>query len=102
MHLIQLLLPLYSNQGERFPKTLFAKVRSELVAQFGGLTAFVNVPAEGLWQEEEGSTVRDEMVIFEVMVPRLDKAWWQQYRAGLESRFRQDVIVVRALAIEML
>jgi hypothetical protein len=41
-------------------------------------------------------------VIFEVMAETLERAWWKAYRADLETRFRQDVIVARALPTEML
>lgn len=40
-------------------------------------------------------TSRDDIVVFEVMVRGLDAAWWRGYRAELEGRFPQDVVVVR-------
>ena len=42
------------------------------------------------------------MLLFEVMVERLDRTWWSGYRVELERRFRQERIVVRALGVEML
>ena len=96
MHLVQLLLPLYDNRGNRLNKTLFAQVRDELVTRFGGLTAHARAPASGLWQEGAGATVHDELVIYEVMVDPLDEAWWRSYRSELETRFRQDELVIRA------
>ena len=36
------------------------------------------------------------------MADALDRGWWSAYRAELERRFRQDVIVIRAQAIEQL
>ena len=36
------------------------------------------------------------MIIVEVMAKRFDRAWWQKYRQDLESKFRQDEIIVRA------
>jgi hypothetical protein len=35
-------------------------------------------------------------VVFEVMVKRLDRAWWKNYQRELEGRFRQRQIVIRA------
>jgi hypothetical protein len=99
MHLVQILLPLSDNAGNRFPRELYGRVRSELTERFGGLTAFTRAPAEGLWTEG-GETSRDEIVIFEVMTKELDRDWWRSYRRDLEGRFRQDVIVIRAQAIE--
>lgn len=101
MHTIEILLPLYDNEGTRFGAAPFAQVREELVAHFGGLTAFTRSPAEGLW-EESGERSRDEIVIFEVIADWLDRSWWRDYRAQLEERFRQDEIVVRAREVELL
>ena len=101
MHLVQLLLPLYDNDGNHFPPEPYGLVRTELSGRFGGLTAFPSAPAEGLWTED-GKTSHDEIVIFEVMADALDRAWWSAYRAELERRFRQDVIVIRAQTIEQL
>ena len=98
-HLVQLLLPLYDNRGNRLSRTLFAQVRDELVERFGGLTAHARAPASGLWQESAGETVRDDVVIYEVMVETLDETWWRRYRAELEKRFKQSELVVRAHAI---
>ena len=102
MHIIELLLPLYDNDGVPFGAEPFGQVREELVAHFGGLPAFTRNPAEGLWDAGEGERARDDIVIFEVMADWLDRGWWRTYRAELESRFRQDVIVVRAREVELL
>ena len=102
MHIIEILLPLYDNDGAAFGAEPFGQVREELVARFGGLTAFTRSPAEGLWQAGGGERARDEIVIFEVMADWLDRGWWRTYRAELEARFRQDVIVVRAREVELL
>src|SRR5437868_5745256 len=102
MHLIQVLLPLYDNVGERLPRELFKAVATELTEHFGGLTAHTRAPAEGLWKEDAQTTTQDDNVMYEIMVERLDRAWWRDYRAGLESRFRQDVVVVRAQVVEVL
>jgi hypothetical protein len=98
MYLIQILLPTYDNEGRRFERGLFEGVRSELTERFGGVTAFVQSPALGLWKDDErGTTTHDHMVLVEVMTEDLDRAWWRAYRQRLEARFRQDAIVARAL-----
>jgi hypothetical protein len=99
MHLVQLLLPLYGQDGEKLPPTLFAAVRAELVERFGGLTAYSRAPASGLWAEGE-RVEHDEIVVYEVMVPRLERPWWKGYREELTKRFRQKELVVRAQRIE--
>lgn len=102
MYQIQLLLPLYDNDNRPQPRTLFGEVRQELVARFNGLTAYSRAPADGLWLEDGEQTVRDDLVIYEVMAPELDRAWWRAYRHQLESRFRQEQIMIRAHTVSVL
>lgn len=103
MHLVQLLLPLYDNEGSRQPDTLFRRVRIELAERFGGLTAYSRAPAAGLWQDDDtGNTRQDEIVVYEVMVDEVDTAWWRAYRERLESEFRQKELIVRALRTDVL
>ena len=101
MHLVQLLLPLYAQDGARLPRDLFGSVRTELVDRFGGLTAYSRAPARGLWADEQ-EVEHDDIVVYEVMVEDLDRAWWARYREGLTARFRQQELVVRAQAMERL
>ncbi len=120
-HLVQLLLPLFDNIGKPFSHALYARVRTELVAQFGGLTAYTRAPATGLWaddaaaQEREPGTepdppeprsapnvVRDDIVVYEVMVDTLDRAWWAAFRQRLQAALAQEELVVRALPVELL
>ena len=96
MQLVQILLPLYDNDGQPFPRQQFESVRAELTDLFGGVTAYVRSPAQGLWQEDDGSVARDDVVIHEVMVEDLDGAWWQAYGERLRRAFAQEELVVRA------
>ena len=101
MHLVQLLLPLRDHDGKPFPRSHYRTIREELTERFGGLTAYTRAPAEGLW--DVGDQVAfDDIVVYEVMVPELDRAWWTDYRTRLERDFDQDELVVRAQAIERL
>lgn len=102
MHLIQLFLPLYDNAGQVFPRTLFDAVRAELADAFGGVTAYTRAPATGLWEDDAGRVQRDDVLLFEVMAEAIDRDWWTAYRNGLEQRFRQDEVLVRATAVERL
>ena len=101
MHMIEILLPLYDNEGVHFGPEAYDRVREELVERFGGMTAFTRSPAEGLWVED-GERRRDDVIVFEVMADWLDRGWWRTYRGELEERFRQDEIVVRAREVELL
>jgi len=100
MHLIQILLPIYDNQGNMFSRALHQKVKTELAHRYKGLTAYTHTPAEGLWKK--GSrTNRDQIVIYEVMTPNENQAWWKNYRARLEKRFKQQFVVIRAQKISL-
>ena len=101
MYLIQILVPLYDNDGAKLGIDVLRGIRSELVDRFGGLTAFTRAPAEGLWTTQ-GGVSRDEIVIFEVMAAVLDEAWWHDYRRDLEKRLRQELMVIRAQPITLL
>ena len=98
---VQLFLPLTRQDSPRRRRSLIADVQRELTNEFGGVTAFINAPAEGAWRQAQ-RTVRDEIVVVEVMVKHLRRAWWKRYKRELERRFVQDVIVVRAIRMEML
>jgi hypothetical protein len=101
MHLVEILLPLFDNDGTPFADRAFNRVATELTRRFGGVTAFTRAPAQGRWKGDGGET-RDEIVVFEVMVEAIDRPWWQGYRRTLEGRFHQDEIVIRAHPIERL
>lgn len=101
MHLVQIILPLYDNDGQAFPPERFREVRQQLLAQFGGVTAFTRAPAQGLWQDGE-QVQRDDVLLYEVMVESLDRAWWVDYRQALEQKFQQQELVMRAHLIERL
>jgi hypothetical protein len=102
MQLVQILVPLFDNDGEALPREHFARVRDELTERFGGLTAFTRSPAEGLWRAEGERTARDDVVLFEVMAEQLDAAWWGAYRRELEKRFRQDAVLIPATEVRVL
>jgi hypothetical protein len=102
MFLVQFLLPLRDNAGQPFPRADFERVRTELTERFGGVTAFLQSPAAGAWQEEGGPPVREELVLYEVMADSLERDFWRDYRAELERRFRQEQVLVRALGAQRL
>jgi len=102
MFLVQILLPLYDNEGHAFEPSDYVQLRSELADRFGGVTAYTRAPARGVWKDDTGETTRDDIVIFEVMTEELDRSWWSGFRRNLERRFRQDTVIVRALTSTVL
>jgi len=85
----------------RFEQELYSEVRNELMDRFGGITAYTRAPVHGLWHDSE-QVVRDDLIIYEIMVKELDKKWWYEYRNVLEKRFQQDTLVMRAHRIQFL
>ena len=102
MYLLQILVPLYDNEGHAFEPREYVRLRSELADRFGGVTAYTRAPARGVWKDDTGETTRDDIVIFEVMTEELDREWWTRFRKDLERRFRQDSVIVRALTSTVL
>ena len=102
MHLVQILLPVYGNDGAEVLRDSYAGIRDELVARFGGVTAFLQSPAEGLWKKGDRPAGRDDIVMVEVMLETVDRKWWEEYRKRLQNLLRQDSIVIRAILIEHL
>jgi hypothetical protein len=99
LHIVQLLLPRLDNEGYPFREAIMRQIREELVARFGGVTAFSRTPAKGVWSDQ-GRKVRDEVILVEVMVEMLDRAWWGNFREQLEARLKQKSLVIRALGTE--
>jgi hypothetical protein len=102
MHLVEIFLPLNRRDGTPQPGERFAELRRELIARFGGLTAFSRAPAEGLWADEGDRVERDRIVIFEVMAEEIDRRWWSALRERLERDLDQEEVLIRASAIERL
>ena len=102
MHLVQVLVPVYDNDGQPFPAAEFRRIRQELTTRFGGVTAYTRAPAEGTWEDDQGRIHHDDVAVVEVMVETLDRGWWSGYRRELAARVRQTELVVRATPMESL
>lgn len=101
MHLVEIFLPLYDNEGARFAPAQFAGIRKTLTDKFGGLTAFNRAPADGM-EKRHGRARHDELIVLEIMTDRIDSDWWEAYRQRLEAIFRQDRILIRASDVTLL
>jgi len=102
MHLVQVLIPIYDNDGQAFEQALYVNVKTVFTEKFGGVTAYVRSPAEGAWQGPSGARRHDEIVIFEVMTERVDRSWWRKMRSELARTFKQEQLVIRTNPIEIL
>ena len=97
MELFQVVLPLFDNAGAKLPRSLFTETLAELTDRFGGATAFTRNPAEGFWEDPGGRVTHDEVIVIEVMVEESQDGWWADFKRTLETRFRQETILIRAL-----
>lgn len=73
-----------------------------MVREFGGATFLSRSPAEGVWSEDARTVQRDEIILLEVMVPSIQKSWWDDLRGHLETEFHQQEIVIRGAQISLL
>ena len=96
MYLVQILLPLYDNQGRRLPRELFELTSRTLAKAHGGVTAYTRSPAVGLWNRRGSHLRRDDIVVYEVMTAALNATLWARRRKAWEISFRQETIVIRA------
>ena len=54
-YLVQVLLPLYDNDGQAFDQAVYARrSKTAFAKKFGGVTAYVRSPAEGAWHGPTG------------------------------------------------
>jgi len=74
----------------------------ELSNVFGDVTAHWRSPADGAWKANGQGISYGEVVIYEVMVEQHKRGLWQEYRRQLEGRFRQEKLLIRAIAVEEL
>jgi hypothetical protein len=101
MHIIQILLPLFDNAGDAFTPDILKGLQEELLARFGGLTAYTRAPAKGIWGSTSQASV-DDIVIVEVMAETLDSKWWHDFRLRWQKTLRQETLVVRSFPISLL
>jgi hypothetical protein len=101
LHLVQILLPLYHNDGSKVAAAVFRKISQELTDRFGGLTAYNRSPAEGRWTKDK-RTRRDVIIVVEVMTEKLDAKWWRRYRRDLEARLDQEAVILRSQRVRIL
>ena len=102
-HLVQILLPTKMQDRSPVAPEEFARVRVELTERFGGVTAYSRSPATGLWKREDDDAIeRDEVIMVEVVVEVFDREWWAGYREQLETRFGQEEVHARVIAMEQI
>ncbi|WP_449437091.1 hypothetical protein [Pedobacter steynii] len=99
--LVELFLPLRDDDGEVFPEKLYAGIREELMAKFGGLTEYSRSPVKGFWKPDQGKEEKDELLVFEVMCAEIEPEFWDKLKLRLLKIFKQDSLVIRSSKIEL-
>jgi hypothetical protein len=94
MHLVQILLPRYKKGGGRVSRALLRSTAKQLAQEFGGVTTYTRAPAQG--RRSGAKLDRDDIVVYEVMTPSVDRVFWKARRRALERDFMQDEIMVRS------
>ena len=94
MYLMQILLPLTSPSGEKFPRAHYERTEKELILHFNGFTAHRRAPASGLWKNAEATIEKDDLIVYEVLAKQRDNDWWSAFRESLEKLFEQDKVLI--------
>ena len=102
MVLIQLLLPVSVSPSGAEEDDRVRVTHRELVDAFGGVTAYLRTPAQGVWTAPDGARERDSVVMVEIVTERFDRAWWSEYAGSLARRYQQEEMHVRAMDVDVL
>lgn len=97
--LIQIYLPLYDPKGKALPESLYKEIKDTLTEKFGGLTMYTRSPAEGFWKEEQEKTVKDDILIYEVLTPEMEKDFWLPYKEKLKKLFKQEELLISCASV---
>lgn len=100
--LVQLLLPLTKGNGVQVPSKYFDGIRRDLTRKFGGMTEYGRTPASGIWKDHNDKLKKDSIIVYEVMVDRIDPSYWKGVRKKLEKQFGQEQIIIRRNDIGLL
>ena len=101
-HLIEIFLPLNTNDGTPQPVQIFRRTREQFADQFGGETAFTRNSAKGVCLLEDNERLEDDIIVYDVMAETVDRLWWQSYKRDLAERFQQEEILIRATAVSLI
>jgi hypothetical protein len=74
-HLVQILLPTRTGNGQPVTQTRFEELLHELTDKSGARPAS-SAPGQGLW-DSGGDVERDNIAVIEVMTDEIDPPFWQ-------------------------
>lgn len=99
---IEIFVPIFDSRGNRFSETIYRRIKKKLTEDFGGVTAYTQMPADGIWKDKKDREIKDQIVIYEVMVSKIDKSYWKAYKQKLQELFEQQDLVIRQSDIGLL
>jgi hypothetical protein len=99
-HRLEVFVPIPRGR-ETDARQVFEALKTELAKRYGGVTAYAQAPAEGLWSDG-GVLAADRVVVLEVMIDQLELDDWAALKADLEKRLDQEEILIRATAVRRL
>ncbi|MHA4896281.1 inorganic diphosphatase [Pedobacter sp. PWIIR3] len=97
--LIQLQVPVYDVEGKRFPKRHFTQLHQQLTDKFGGLTVYSRSIANGFGNQDEGPTVKEKILVYEVMAENVELDFWKKLKASLMKKFEQDDLMMSSVKV---
>jgi hypothetical protein len=95
MHLMQIFIPTTDREGGVFPPKVYTALKKELTDLFGGVTIYARSPVKGVWKPASDFVETDNMIIYEVLIPKADLSYWSTLKSRLEADFRQQEILMR-------
>ncbi len=90
---VEILIPLFYNNGSEIEDERFAFIEDELVSRFEGYSQF-KTPVEGVWQNQTGRLFRDTHKSLWVICPDTPEniIFFQQFKIQLENLLQQESI----------
>ncbi|MFI5452940.1 inorganic diphosphatase [Pedobacter sp. UC225_61] len=96
---IELFIPVYSKKGKSFPKKYYSSLHQKLTDKFGGLTMYSRVPVTGFWKENSSATLKEDIIVYEVLASEIDEKFWDKLKKWALKTFNQDEIMIHVSSI---
>jgi hypothetical protein len=98
---VEILLPLFDNDGNIIDKSKLFETRRELVAEFKGCT-FLGAPTQGMWIDNEERKYFDTNCGLYVEAPNREESidFFRVYKETLKQRFNQLEVLITYYPVE--
>lgn len=97
--MIRLFLPIYDKDGMKFPDHYYTTLHKKLSKKFGGLTVYTRSIAKGFWKAKAKVTIKENVLIHEVMAANVDKLFWQKIKSSMMKKFAQRDLLITSSKI---